>query len=339
MPREGFDITHQLDSPSACRRAANTARKRNGEAPVTTLVWTDLEHFGASHAVKPGPVKTVICMVQFTHDRGHKGHVIRFALGQGCDSLGDFGVVDLHLGLHGACPDCLITLGTPATMAKAHGADTDQTRSIAMAVPSPPPMQIAATPRLRSRFSKAFSSVTMIRAPLAPMGWPSAQAPPLTFTFSRGRPISCMKAMGTTAKASFTSQRSTSSLDQPSDCRSFCAAGTGAVVNQPGACAWLAWPMMRARMFSPRASAASREASRSAAAPSLIDEELAGVTVPSLRKAGFNCGILSGRALAGCSSSEIVTSPLRVCRVTGAISAAIAPDFCAASAPSREPMA
>src|SRR6056297_4145215 len=87
MPREGFDITHQLDSPSACRRAANTARKRNGEAPVTTLVWTDLEHFGAGDAVKAGPIETVVGMVQLTDHGGHEGHLIGFALGQGGDSF------------------------------------------------------------------------------------------------------------------------------------------------------------------------------------------------------------------------------------------------------------
>ncbi len=54
-------------------------------------------------------------------------------------------------------------------------------RSIATAVASPPPMQSAATPRCRLYFASAASSVTMMRAPDAPMGWPSAQAPPWTF--------------------------------------------------------------------------------------------------------------------------------------------------------------
>ena len=37
-------------------------------------------------------------------------------------------------------------------------------------------------PRFRLRFSSAFRSVTIIRAPDAPIGWPSAQAPPFTLT-------------------------------------------------------------------------------------------------------------------------------------------------------------
>ena len=44
----------------------------------------------------------------------------------------------------------------------------------------------------------------------------------------------------------------------------------------------------------------------SAAAPSEIDVELAAVTVPPSRKAGFSVGILSGCALPGCSSSPTV---------------------------------
>jgi hypothetical protein len=56
-------------------------------------------------------------------------------------------------------------------------------------------------------------------------------------------------------------------------------------------------------------------ASTSAAAPSEIDEELAAVTVPPSRKAGFSCGIFSGRALPGCSSVAMRTS--RPCGIYG----------------------
>ena len=148
-----------------------------------------------------------------------------------------------------------------------------------------------------------------------------------------------MKAIGTTAKASLTSQRSTSSAAQPSRSRSFLAAGTGAVVKSPGAWAWEAWPITRARTGIPRASAASREAITSAAAPSLIEELLAAVTVPPSRKAGLSVGIFSGRAPPGCSSSETTASPRRPRTVTGAISAAKAPVRCASKARSSEPRA
>jgi len=39
-----------------------------------------------------------------------------------------------------------------------------------------------------------------------------------------------------------------------------------------------------------------------AAAPSEIEEEVAAVIVPSFAKAGFSCGILSGRPRPGASS-------------------------------------
>src|SRR5690606_38073701 len=61
-----------------------------------------------------------------------------------------------------------------------------QASSIAIAVASPPPMHSEATPRLSPRAFSACSRVTMRRAPLAPIGWPKATAPPLTLSFSCG---------------------------------------------------------------------------------------------------------------------------------------------------------
>ena len=69
------------------------------------------------------------------------------------------------------------------------------------------PRRRASCPRLRS----APSRVTTMRAPLAPIGWPSATAPPCTLTISCGSLNSVIAAIVTAAKASFTSQRSTSS--------------------------------------------------------------------------------------------------------------------------------
>ncbi len=58
------------------------------------------------------------------------------------------------------------------------------TNSTAIAVASPPPMQRLAIPRRLPRALSACSKVVMMRAPVAPIGCPSAQAPPLTFTFA-----------------------------------------------------------------------------------------------------------------------------------------------------------
>src|SRR6266513_613779 len=80
-----------------------------------------------------------------------------------------------------------------------------QAVSLAMAVASPPPMHRLAIPRLPPFFLSAPIRVTRMRAPEAPIGWPSAQAPPWILTLSCGRPCSFIAAMVTTAKASLIS--------------------------------------------------------------------------------------------------------------------------------------
>ena len=57
--------------------------------------------------------------------------------------------------------------------------------AIASATPFPPPRHSVATPRRSPRASRACNNVVSTRAPLAPMGCPSATAPPLTFTRER----------------------------------------------------------------------------------------------------------------------------------------------------------
>ena len=116
--------------------------------------------------------------------------------------------------------------------------------------PSPSPRRrrcrATATPRFRPRARRAPSSVTRMRAPEAPIGWPSAQAPPLTLTFSCGRPRSRIAAIATTAKASLISNRSTESLVQPVFSNSFLIAPIGAVGKSFGAAAWVACATIRA---------------------------------------------------------------------------------------------
>ena len=79
----------------------------------------------------------------------------------------------------------------------------------------------------------------------------------------------------------------------------------GAVVNHSGACATLAYATMRAIGFQPFAFAFSSDVTTRAAAPSLIFEEFAAVTVPSFWNAGFNVGIFSSGAANGSSSASI----------------------------------
>src|SRR5262245_24386563 len=214
-----------------------------------------------------------------------------------------------------------------------------QASSSAIAVASPPPMHRLATPRFSPYLRSAPISVTTMRAPEAPIGWPSAQAPPCTFTLSCGRPCSFIAAMVTTANASLISYRSTCLAFQPVFSNSFLSAPTGAVVNQPGSCACVAWPTTVASGASPRASALARRIITSAAAPSEIELEFAAVTVPSLRNAGLSVGIFSRFALNGCSSSSTNFSSLPTLIARGAISQAKDPSLFAFCARFREAMA
>src|SRR5690554_687019 len=116
-----------------------------------------------------------------------------------------------------------------------------QTTSMATAVASPPPMHSDATPRLRPRCLRALIRVMMIREPDEPIGWPRAQAPPCTLTFSAGNFNSLMAARVTTAKASLISNRSTSSNVQPAFLTTFSMEPIGASVNSAGKRAWVAW--------------------------------------------------------------------------------------------------
>ena len=166
----------------------------------------------------------------------------------------------------------------------------------------------------------------MMRAPLQPIGWPSAQAPPLTLTMLWEIPSSFIAAIGTTAKASLISHRSTSMTCQPSFFSSLFTAPTGAVENHSGAWAKVAWPRMRAIGAAPRSWAVDSRLSTSAAAPSLIDELDAAVMVPSFLKAGLSDAIFSSLTLPGVSSLLMTVSPVRPLTVTGVISALKAPD-------------
>ncbi|MCY1244138.1 hypothetical protein D9M72_571970 [compost metagenome] len=101
---------------------------------------------------------------------------------------------------------------------------------------------------------------------------------------------------------------------------SLAMASTGAVVNQPGACACVVWPSMRAIGCRPSCFAVDARIITSAEAPSLIDDDDAAVMVPSLANAGLSDGILSSLMRRGPSSVSITVSPPLPDTVTGTIS-------------------
>src|SRR5205085_4964368 len=80
--------------------------------------------------------------------------------------------------------------------------------STSTASPWPPPEQIAAQPRPPPRRLSSCTSAPRIRAPLAPIGWPSAMAPPFTLTLSSSTPSIRIELRATEAKASLISKRS-----------------------------------------------------------------------------------------------------------------------------------
>ncbi len=91
----------------------------------------------------------------------------------------------------------------------------------------PPPMHSAARPFLASRRCISCSSVTRMRQPLAPIGWPMAIAPPLTLTLAGSFSSTLLTAQACAAKASFNSNRSTSATLQPARASALREAGTG----------------------------------------------------------------------------------------------------------------
>src|SRR5258708_12556574 len=79
----------------------------------------------------------------------------------------------------------------------------------------PPPMHNEARPRFASRFCISCSSVTRMRQPEAPIGWPSAMAPPFTLTLLVSQPICRFTAIACAAKASLISTNSSSFASHP----------------------------------------------------------------------------------------------------------------------------
>jgi hypothetical protein len=74
-----------------------------------------------------------------------------------------------------------------------------------------------------------------MRAPDAPIGWPSATAPPHTFTFAGSSSSSRLFATDTTENASLISHRSTCRASHFARASACLIAGAGAVVNHSGA--------------------------------------------------------------------------------------------------------
>src|SRR5438128_2450736 len=77
-----------------------------------------------------------------------------------------------------------------------------------MAMASPPPMHSVARPRFTSFSFMECNSVTTIRLPEQPIGWPKATAPPQMLKISQGMPSSFLTPTLAEENASLCSTRS-----------------------------------------------------------------------------------------------------------------------------------
>ena len=84
-----------------------------------------------------------------------------------------------------------------------------------VALAMPPPSHIVCSPYRPPPCSSAFTSVVMMRAPLAPRGWSMAMAPPLTFVLARLAPVSCAQASFDSPVRGYDGQRPQSRGPQP----------------------------------------------------------------------------------------------------------------------------
>ena len=138
----------------------------------------------------------------------------------------------------------------------------------------------------------------MIRAPLAPIGWPRAVAPPWTLILSWGMPRSCIAIMATQAKASLTSNRSTSPT-RPAGLVERLAhrADRGGGEHAPAHGRGAAWATMRATGLRPSRSATLWRVITIAAAPSEIERGVGGGDRAVLGEGGLQRRDLGGVAL------------------------------------------
>ena len=83
--------------------------------------------------------------------------------------------------------------------------------------------------------SIAWSSVTRMRAPDAPIGWPRPTAPPLTLTFFGSRSRTRVSAIAAAENASLISCRSKSRGFFPSFAAQFWIEISGAIITHSGA--------------------------------------------------------------------------------------------------------
>src|SRR5215211_7448403 len=166
---------------------------------------------------------------------------------------------------------------------------------IRSASPWPPPEQIAARPR---------------PPPEAPIGWPSATAPPFTFTFSSSAPRSRVEFHATDENASLISTRSTSSIVFPPRSSAIAPAFAGVRARKAKSSATYACASTVASGSIPRLRAHSSLVTITQEAPSFTPGALPAVVVPSASNTGFRDASFSSEvSRRGLSSAATPSTP------------------------------
>src|SRR5437588_685104 len=107
--------------------------------------------------------------------------------------------------------------------------------------PSPPPLR-----------RNSWIIVPTMRPPLAPIGWPSATAPPFTFTIASSAPSMRVELRATDENASLISTRFTASIDAPAFSNARCPARAGVRARYAKSSATYACATIVASTSSPR---------------------------------------------------------------------------------------
>jgi hypothetical protein len=152
-----------------------------------------------------------------------------------------------------------------------------------------------------------------------------AIAPLSVLSLSSRIPSSRQQASACVAKASFISTISVSSIDSIARASGFLVDSMGPSPMTPGEQPETAKLTIRARGVRPRRTRELSPRTRTAAAPSVIGDDVPAVTVPPALKAGFSSASFSKDVAHTHPSSLTTPAPVS----TGAISAAGRPFLCA----------
>src|SRR5215218_2981067 len=158
--------------------------------------------------------------------------------------------------------------------------------SIRRASPWPPPEQIAASPSPPPLRRRSCTIVATMRPPEAPIGCPSATAPPFTFTFASSAPRSLVEFHATDENASLISTRSTSSIVFPARSRAIAPAFAGVRARKAKSSATYPCASTVASGSIPRLRAHSSLVTITQEAPSFTPGALPAVVVPSASTTG-----------------------------------------------------